>query len=189
MVMKNKMRYKNILLRKVEPYAALGYTKLESGSELFGLDKSIATEAWLHALYFPLSETEIKQIENILGKKLPHDLYEFYKELNGFDVFLSELTIYGFRKDFIRNVESAWQPFSIETINNKERPLNAPEDIIFIGSYSDDGTLVYINLKNSRVSTCDRDDATPKHTWNTLKEFLLNELDIIFEKYRKKYNV
>lgn len=179
--------YKELVLEKVLPYKIFGYKILEDGTELFGLDKSIAPQAWLHQIFPPLSKREINQMEEILETILPDSLINFYNEMNGFRVFVTQFSFEGLRKNFSRSIESSWQPFSIETPNKQERISNAKNEDIFIGFYSKDGRNVYMNSKNETVSTCARYDANPIKTWDNLYQFLVEELTELFSIYGSKY--
>ena len=179
--------YKEFLLKKCLPYKALGKKILNDGTELFGNDKNIAPQAWLHQIYPPLNKDEINSIEIMIGLVLPNSLADFYYEMNGFSIFIRRLSIDGLRKDFSISVEASWQPFSIETVNKKERPLNAKKEDVFIGFYSENGNLLYINSKDERVFSCTVDDAIPLKTWNNFKDFFVDEVTNFFSKYDLKY--
>lgn len=179
--------YKDFILNKALPYKNLGHKILSDGTELFGNDKQIAPQAWLHQIYPPLTDVEIEEMEKMIGNELPDSIRNFYKEMNGFSVFVKKLTIDGLRKNFSRSIEASWQPFSIETVNKKERPKNAKEEYIFIGSYSETGNLIYIDAKNGKLSICKVNNANPIITYENLFNFLLEELSDIFEKYNSKY--
>jgi len=172
--------YKEFLLEKVVPYKKMGFKILQDGTELYSNDKAIAPQAWLHQLFASLTDNEIFQIENILGKRLPNSMIDFYKEMNGFRLFVRKISIDGLRKNISRNIEAAWQPFSIETVNIKERPKNAINDIIFIGSLSENGNLIYLNSRKENVSICTVDNAEPIKTWKNLKFFFEDEINRIF---------
>ncbi|HET6990518.1 MAG TPA: Imm27 family immunity protein [Bacteroidia bacterium] len=181
--------YKDFILKKVLPYKNLGHKILSDGTELFGNDKQIAPQAWLHQIYPPLADVDIEDIEKMIGNKLPNSIKNFYKEMNGFSVFIGKLTVDGLRKNFSRNIEASWQPFSIETINKKERPKNAKDEFIFIGSYSETGNIIYIDTKNENISICKVNNANPIITYENLFNFLLEEISDIFTKNNLKYTI
>jgi hypothetical protein len=179
--------YKDFIINKALPYKNLGHNILSDGTELFGNDKEIAPQAWLHQIYPLLADVDIEEIEKMIGNKLPDSIRNFYKEMNGFSVFVRKLTFAGLRKNFSRNIEASWQPFSIETKNNKERPKNAKDEFIFIGSYSETSNIIYIDTKNDNISICKVNNAIPIITYENLYNFILEEVSDIFTKYNSKY--
>lgn len=52
--------------------------------------------------------------------------------------------LYGYRLNYIRDVNAAWQPYSLIEPNKFERPRNSTEDMFFIGGYDWDGSLLYM---------------------------------------------
>jgi|SRR5450432_906357 hypothetical protein len=180
--------YKNFLLKKAEPFKKLGYKIMNDGTELFGNDKDIAPQAWLHQIYPPLTSIEIIRVEELIGQNLPNSLVNFYNEMNGCSVFVRQLTIAGLRKNFSGSIESSWQPFSLETKNKHERPKNAKKEYIFIGSYSASGNIVYMDSNTEKVSICAVENADPIATYENLFHFLLEELTAIFTLNESKYN-
>lgn len=179
--------YKELLLERVMPYKSLGYKILNDGTELFGNDKQIAPQAWLHQIFPPLKNNEISIIEDQLEQTLPNSLLDFYQQMNGFRVFVIQFSVSGLRKNFSSSIESTWQPTSIEIKNLYERPSKAKEEYIFIGFYSKNGNLVYINTKNENVSICTVNNADPIKTWKNLSEFFVEELESIFSIHGAKY--
>jgi hypothetical protein len=179
--------YKKFFLKNAEPYKKLGYKILNDGTELFGNDKDIAPQAWLHQIYPPLTNIEIIRIEELIGQNLPDSLINFYNEMNGCSVFVRQLTINGLRKNISGSIESSWQPFSIETLNKYERPINAKKEYIFIGFYSSSGNIVYIDSNNEKVTICGVENADPIAIYENLFHFLLEEFTAIFTLNESKY--
>lgn len=179
--------YRNLLLKECIQYKSLGHKILNGGTELFGNDTKIAPQAWLHQIYSPLKNDEIKILEQLVEIEFPNSLVDFYYEMNGFSIFSRKFSINGLRKDFSRNIESAWQPFSIETKNIKERPFNAKKEDIFIGFYSENGNVVFMDAKTEKISICTSNDATSLRSWNNLYEFLNDDVTNFFLKNALKY--
>lgn len=179
--------YKKLLLERILPYKALGYRLLEDGTELFGNDKSIAPQAWLHQIYPALDDTDISKIEFAIQSKLPTSLKDFYQEMNGFSLFVIKMSISGLRNDNLQGIESVWQPNSINTPNNDERPYNALYEDIFFAFFAESGNKAYINLKSEKVSICNRNDATALTTYRNLYKFFEKEVTNLFALFNKKY--
>ena len=87
----------------------------------------------------------------------------------------------GFRKRQGRGIENAYQPYSIVTRNAKERIKDSTPDMFFIGSYSLDGSLLY--MQNDKVYRCSRETIIPLNEWNSFPEMLQEEVSRICALY------
>ena len=179
---KIKEMYRRFLFQECIQYKNLGYRILNDGAELFGNDTKIAPQAWLHQIYPPLNNDDINNLEQLVEIAFPNSLVDFYHEMNGFSIFSKKFSINGLRKNFSRNIEAAWQPFSIETKNIKEKPFNAKKEDIFIGFYSESGNVAYMDSKTEKISICASNNATSLRLWNNLYEFLNDEITNLFSK-------
>lgn len=107
----------------------------KDGTTLIGHRPDHAKYAYEHKLFPSLSLEEQKEIEEKLNFYLPRELALFYSRLNGCELFLGGLSIYGVRNAEGRSVSSALtQPFDICDAN-KERPKYRAENKIMIGSF------------------------------------------------------
>lgn len=168
------MKYRSLDL--LLDYQYLGKEELPNGTLLIGKAPHIAPMAWLHSIYAPLKLTEIEQLEEDCKHTISDDYKDFLLTTNGLAVFNTTFSLYGKRDNYIRNVENAWQPFDIVTPNTFERPKNAKHNFIIIGSYSYDGSKLYIDNVSGKVYLCDRYDATPLYEWSNFETMLASEI-------------
>lgn len=145
----------------------LGYRALEDGTQLFGHVPYVAPDAWLHIIFRPLLAHELQEIEGELGRPLPDEYARFLKHTNGLSLFSGALSFDGFRTDYTRRGD-VWQPFSLRIPNLLERPRAAPGSAFFIGGYSYDGSLLFIDEADGVVRRCDRDFAVLLNEWSDL---------------------
>lgn len=158
-------------------YDKIGKKILPDGTILIGMAPHIASEAWLHSFYPPLTDQSIAVIENQLSVKLPDCYTTFLKQTNGLNIFNTTLSFYGLRKNYKRSLEDSWQPFDILTPNLIERPVGLSTDFLVIGSYDWDGSIVVLNLKSERVFLSKCDVFTPFYEWNNFSEMIEMEIE------------
>lgn len=180
--MKSFFKFKEI----INKYSYLGEVIKGNGIHLIGHAPHIAPKAYLHIIFNPLSEKEIKDLEKELNETIPEDYKEFLKMSNGLIYFNGTLALYGKRLNYIRNEDNVWQPFSIITKNIYERPRGSKDSYFYIGSYSYDGSLLYIDKKNNRTYRCNRRIATPLNEWNSFNEMLFIEVKRISLLFNEK---
>ncbi len=155
----------------------LGSRRLDNGTELIGHVPHVAPQAWLHIIFAPLDHMQIQQVERDIGRKLPMEFREFLQKSNGLSLFSGALSLYGWRSNFNRSEDQAWQPFSIRTPNVSERPSDAHDSLVFIGGYRADGSRLYIDPRDSLVHRCSRDSAKPLTTWQDFDTMLASEVE------------
>ena len=154
-----------------------GRRTLPNGTELIGRVPHVAPQAWFHKIYGPLSEEGTAKIERILKKTLPTILKRFFTLANGLNMYSDELAIYGLRSDYSRTGDAAIQPYHIQDRDVLERPRDAAPALIFIGGYSADGSLVYIDCGTQRVFRCTRESSKPLNEWPHFVDFLTQEVE------------
>ncbi|HTE13355.1 MAG TPA: SMI1/KNR4 family protein [Chitinophagaceae bacterium] len=172
-------KYWNATKDKIENYERLGVKILEDSTKLIAKAPHIAPYAWLHSIYKPLNADEILHLEKELSTEIPDDYKHFLSKCsNGLNIFIDAFSLYGFRKRQGRTIEDSYQPYSIITRNRTERLRDADSDMFFIGSYSWDGSLLYI--QKGKVYRCTRKFTKPLNEWLSFEEMLVNEIDRIF---------
>lgn len=164
------------LILMLDKYSALGERVMPNGARLIGHVPHVAPLAYLHTIYPPLNLEELCQVEKTIGRKIGNSLADFYKITNGVKLFSGELTIDGLRTDNSRSIESSLsQPFDIGTVNVDERPAFAEDDMIFIGGYKDDGSLLYMRYGGNDVFRCSQTSKAPLNHWTSIVDLLLSE--------------
>lgn len=174
----DKATFDKLMMR----YSHRGTRKIEvTGALLIGHAPHVAPEAWLNSVYPCLSEQEIIELEKLLGTTIPREYCHFLQHIsNGVDVLVTELCLYGKRSNYIRtSTDATRQPFNICDLV-REKPRNADENMFFIGSYSWDGSKLYIDKRDNQVYFCQRDDCTTLKSWPSLEEMLLDEIPRLY---------
>ena len=155
----------------------LGERRLKNGAQLIGHVPHVAPEAWLHAMYPPIHDFEIRELESQIGIHFPEEFSDFLNLCNGLSLFSGELSIYGRRESYSRtDLDDVWQAFDIVTPNTLERLRDAKPTYLFVGGYPcGKGYYVYIDTSNGAVARCTRRSAHALATWKFFPEMLLSE--------------
>ena len=162
-------------------FSHLGVTHLKNGALLIGKAPHIAEYAWLNVMYPCATETEIYDLEKRLGCAIPEVYRNFLMNVsNGFDIMNCTLALHGCRTSYNRSDLDSWYPFSLEDIQKNERPKNATQEMFFFASYNYDCSKLYLNTSDNKIYYCDRYDATPLKSWDSLSAMLTSEIERIF---------
>lgn len=153
----------------------LGVRSLADGTQLIGRVPHVGSDAWLHALFAGLSDSEIQEVERRAGRSLPSEYRQFLRRNNGISIFSGALYIAGLRNGYSRQGDAVWQPFAIEEANVLERPRDANPDLVFIGGYKSDGSRLYMATDSPEVFRCQRDSSRPQNSWPSLVTMLNEE--------------
>jgi hypothetical protein len=174
------MNFFNNIVKKIEYFNGKERKVLPDGTVLIGHAPHIAPHAWIHGIYPVLNDIEISDIESMVKNKIPTSYRNFLlHSSNGLSLFLDTLSLYGLRKKIGRDVENAWQPYSIITPNTIERIGDAKSNHFFIGGYNWDGSLLYIDTKTEKVHRCSNESVSPLNTWDNFEEMITSEVSRI----------
>ena len=154
------MDYLDQVIAIIDRYDSLGTRVLDNGTRLIGRAPHVAPEAWLQAVFVRLTEPDLNALTLALGRPIPPTFAAFLRRCNGLSLFSDSLAIFGFRTDYARTGDSVWQPFSLVTPNVPERPRHAKPSFLFVGSYSFDGSLVYVDAADGKAYRCARRSAS-----------------------------
>ena len=174
----------NQVLEILKSYHHLGDKLLQNGTLLIGKAPHIAPEAYLHAIYKSLTETEIIETEKILKQTIPDDYREFLTVSNGLNIFNTTLSLYGRRTNYSRSMDEI-QPFDLEIPNSYEKPPNADKNIFIVGSYDWDGSYLYIDKNDHTVHLCRRENAGSLFQWKNFADMLLSETNRLIKLFDK----
>lgn len=178
-------KYVNEVLKILERSKNFGYHKLKNGTKLFGNTKHIAPQAWFHQIFPPIGVLDLEQLLNEIG--IPDVYCKFLLLMNGLNAFSCSISFFGLRTNYKRTIESVLQqPFNLITPNTIERPINANDDHFFIGSYCEDGSLIYLNIYNMHVYRRAREDFASLNEWPNLGEMLLSEIQRLHKLFDNK---
>jgi hypothetical protein len=168
-----------------------GRRTLRDGTELIGHVPHVAPEAWFHEIYAGLGSEDILEIERLVLMPLSPAIKSFFSCANGLNLYSDALAIHGLRRTYERTGDAARQPYHIETANVDERPRSAPKSALFLGSYSWDGSGVYVDSATQRVFRCHRRDCKAFNEWSSFIDFLeaeVNRLGALFDIMGRKRN-
>lgn len=178
------------LVSIIERWAGLGTRKLENGTYLVGHVPHVGPQAYLHIIFPPLDPEQITGIEQKIGTVLPDEYREFLLRVNGLHVFSTALAIYGMRRNYVRVGDEAIQPFDINIPNTIERPKDADEAWVIIGSYKQDGSNIYIDKTTGKVYRSERWKAKNRlNEWPDFWTMLTSEvqrLSTLFDELGRK---
>jgi SMI1 / KNR4 family (SUKH-1) len=159
---------------KIKFYSVLGIKETKYAN-LIGKAPHIGKEAWLHAIYKPITDKEVSEIKAHLCIEMPKVYENFLKVCNGFSIYGTTLSLYGYKHNYIRDLENIWQPFDIVNANNRERPIDAESNHFFFGSYDWDGSKMYINTNTLKIYRCLRECIKPLNEWENFNDMLQSE--------------
>ena len=175
--MKDYSEIKELILK----FSFLGIEESKStGALLIGRAPHIAESAWLNRLYSPIDKNEIIKMEDGISKKIPTSYVDFLTNFsNGLNILGDTLCLFGYRSNYVRTVDFSWQPYSLISFNKYDKPRNSTGEMLFIGSYYWDGSLLYMTT-DEKVHFCNRDDSTSLFIWDSLSSMLISELKRIY---------
>lgn len=166
------------LLRR---YAHLGVQYSKNGALLIGKAPHIAEYAWLNVMYPCATEEEICKLETRLGTAIPKIYKDFLMNVsNGLNVMNCTLALHGCRTSYNRADLESRYPFNLEDVQKYERPKNSSPEMFFFASYHYDCSKLYLNTLDNKIYYCERYDATPLKSWNSLPEMLSEEVKRIY---------
>ena len=170
---------RDILKAILGKYKHLGMEYVsQTGAMLIGHAPHIGSEAWLNTMYDPITDDDIVNMEESIGRKIPSQYRDFLIHCsNGLNIVSTTLCLFGYRKMIGRDIVVSRQPFDLVTLNRykSERPHNATTDLFFIGGYDWDGSQVYLT-NDGKVHFCYPNDCTSLKNWDSLDDFLTSEI-------------
>ena len=169
------MEYVRYIQALIEEQKALGAVEEERGSR-YGHIPQIAPEAYNIYTFAPLTDEQLALLERVLNREVPKQYRTFLTHVsNGMHIFSRCLNLYGLQGVLDRRGDFQG-PFDLSIPNVYERPSNADGNCFFFGSYSYDGSLLYIKDDVSTVYYCARRDATPIKEWPSFSDMLIEEI-------------
>ena len=169
------MEYVRYIQALIEEQKALGAVEEERGSR-YGHIPQLAPEAYNIYTFAPLTEERLALVEQNIGREIPCQYRTFLTHVsNGMHIFHRCLSLLGLQGVLDRRGDFQG-PFDLSIPNVYERPSNADGNYFFLGSYSYDGSLLYIKDDVSTVYYCARRDATPIKEWPSFSDMLIEEI-------------
>ena len=148
---------------------------------MIGKAPHIAEFAWLNIMYPCITEAEVCDLEKKLGVAIPEVYRDFLMNVsNGLNVMNCTLALHGCRTSYNRADFESRYPFNIEDVQKYERPKNATQEMFFFASYNYDCSKLYLNTSDNKIYYCDRYDATPLKSWDSLSDMITSEIERIF---------
>lgn len=171
-----------IIMNLVEKWEAGGIKQLKNGTLLVCHVPDVGSEAWLHEIYKGLSNDEITELEKKLSINLPNQYKEFLVSFNGLNLFLDNLSIWGLRSSYSRHGEDIYQPYDLVALNDlDEKPFGCPDNCLFFGSYSWDGTKLMFDLsegfESNKVYLYEERSQKTVYEWENIWSYLESEVN------------
>lgn len=160
----------------LKSYNYLGEEVAETGALLIGRAPHVAKLAWLHSIYPPLNDQQISELESRMQIKIPSSYVDFLHTSNGLKVFVTTFCLFGLRTNFDRSPAASRLPFDIIVPNTIERPENAPRDILIIGGYDWDGSILFMDPETQTVHLSSRERLKSKYQWKDFDTMMAEEL-------------
>lgn len=172
---------KKVLEKLLMRFSHLGVTHSKNGALMIGKAPHIAEFAWLNIMYPCITEAEVCDLEKKLGVAILEVYRDFLMNVsNGLNVMNCTLALHGCRTSYNRADFESRYPFNIEDVQKSERPKNATPEMFFFASYNYDSSKLYLNTLDNKIYYCDRYDATPLKSWDSLSDMITSEIERIF---------
>jgi hypothetical protein len=170
--MESYCRLRNI----IDAWARLGSRQYANGTLRIGQVPHVAPEGYLHRLLPSIDLESLELLQDEIHSNLPSSVCRFLLIHNGIGLY-RYINIFGRRTSYRRNDIDAMmeQPYDMVSANTIERPDNAPESLVFVGSIGDekkpvavwpDGKICLWNVGQEKIVLT---------SYRSLFEFLLGE--------------
>jgi hypothetical protein len=178
-----------VVLRSVERFRPLGYRETQHGVRLFGPAPHIARQAWFHAIPPGLSASAVAELSRGVDVEFPDEYRRFLEQINGAHLFSGELALYGARPTAAgRSVDSAFLPFDLTEANLEDKPNKLRRELLVIGSYKYDGSIVALDIVKRAVERWDGNGEHRHNVWPSFGLFISTEmirLDALYDDQAK----
>ena len=163
---------------RVRRWSNIGEKIYDDGTILVGHVPAQGELAYLHALYGPLSDSEIEFLEEKIKRKLPERLRLFYQRHNGCHLFLQNLFVYGLRRSWKRSDLDLMSrnPFDIYIPAMTTTPCSLSGQGFAISGY-DDKSIVFIETDGSVMRMSSDRDKQCLNQWHCFDDWLFSEFD------------
>ena len=131
-------------------FSHLGVSHSKNGALLIGKAPHIAEYAWLNIMYPCITEAEVCDLEKRLGVAIP----EIYR-------------------DFLMNVSNGLNIMTCTLALHGCRTSYNRADF-------ESRSKLYLNTSDNKIYYCDRYDATPLKSWDSLSDMITSEVERIF---------
>jgi hypothetical protein len=166
-----------LVLGTVERFRSLGHRATRDHVQLFGRVPHIAPRAWLHAVPPGLNDAELADLVRRVGRPFRPEYLKFLRAMNGVKLFCGALCLYGARPAMAgRGIDAAFLPFDLVDPNGVERPTRLEEQLLVIGGYREDGSLITLDFASGEVSRCSRETEARFLAWPSFGDFVREEL-------------
>lgn len=138
--------------------------------------KGLLSGGCLHHIYPPLAEEKIFALSEDISKAFPSSLTDFYRLSNGLRMFCGSFSFKGSLDCVGAQPISLWYGNIIELPRNECRESIFDKDHIYIGSYSNDSSVIKINCSSGVIflERCGYWGVCEKR-WDSLEDFLWSE--------------
>jgi len=157
----------------------LGVIESETGSRLVAHTPRDFPQAYLHRYFAPVPTSAWDGYPI----KLPDQLSSLYAVCNGLSLFGGALSLWGMRAHYSRDSSAQFQPFDLAAHHNEwlqasqRQGVKPRQGTTFFGSYSWDGSGIYVVEGRSDVYRSLKGSPEPVSMWSDLAFFINSEYD------------
>ena len=147
----------------------------------------VAPSAFAHEVFDGVSKEETAQHALANEINIPGSFSDLLSEINGFILYGGKMSMYGIVTTFSRDPKQR-RPFSLLDRNKYSRPIGSSVDHFFIGSFSSDGSLLYMLNDSQRIYKRSRDDPRVVDEWSNFDSLIDLAMSVLGPPYWKENN-
>jgi hypothetical protein len=153
------------------------------GTEMIGRNP-VYEFGWLHLLFAPAAPKGIERLIQLVPILPEFQLYDFFRVLNGMNLFESNLFLLGTRTHF-RPDNNVVTPWDLDTHHYEEvYNFRGRKALLVGGSHALPNGIHYVENADKTIDAFDRTDwSRPMYTWPTLDELIVSEVDRLASLY------
>jgi hypothetical protein len=150
----------------------------------------VGSAAYLNIVYKPASSGVTEEVNR--ESMFPSSLSEFYRQWNGARLFVGALSVYGCMQTgqlLHRADPTRLLPFDIREVNQEFAEQITDRDLVCVGSYSYDRSIVCVSRRSQSVACYVGEDFDRvRDQWPNLTQWLTDEVSRISLLFDEKGN-
>jgi hypothetical protein len=181
----NKQFFSDKILAPLEEWSQFGEKINVAGTRLIGHAPHIALNAYVNVVYAPLSDTELQEFSEQLGRKIPDQFRRFLIHTNGLMVFSGAIRVMGFiplHRKFDIHIYNYPSDIIVPNVSARVKGLSSTE--VLVGFYKEDGSYVSIEECGRVVRFDAMGSGGLIKDWPDFDTWLSSEIAILNEDYK-----
>lgn len=173
----NKDTFNEKVLRLLETSSNAGDSTNEMGTRLIGHVPQIAPKAYMHVVYAPLTEAQLREFRGRLGRPVPAEYGEFLTHANGLSLFVGEMRVLGYVPTMRRASTSVHNyPSNVMIPNVSARIAGLSHGAVVVGWYRADGSYVAIEENGTVIQLDSKLRVGCMQTWPSFDSWVTSEI-------------